>query len=296
MARFADTHAQEIRDMVQDGNTISEIAEAFQVSYGTVASSLKQLGLKAKRANARDKRPADPKITEEELRKLYLEDDLTVNEIATLKGTSRQTVYNTLDRYGIPRQKKSKIYRMFNEERVREILGTGVTATEAARQLGVPVSTLRKYAKDKGIKTRNELYADALTEENLRKWYLDEKMSMTEIAERIGCNYNTVSHACKKYGIKKSRKEIHETMKATMRERYGVDYAMESPEIQAKMRYSRSDGFIEKVRECEQIAPSMIQRGATISEIADELGCSYKKTRGMLVDLGLFTPKGQSSV
>lgn len=294
MANFAEKHEEHIKSLVAEGLTVSDIATRYSVSYGIVSNALRQLGLKAKRSHNRGSGTNDPKITKEELIRLYVDEDMTVGEIAQRKGTSRQTVYNTLERYGIPQRKKSKLNRVLDEDEVRKMLGSGMTAAAVAEAFGISPAALRTYAKEKGIPTRNARYASALTEENLRKWYIDEKKTMTEIANMVGCNYNTVSHACKKYGISKTRAEIHETMKATMRERYGVDYAMESPGIQQKMRYSRSPQFEEKKRVCEEVAPEMLRRGATISEIASELDCSYKKTRDMLVELGLFVGKENS--
>lgn len=302
MARFSEKHENEIRNLVSEGKTVPEIAQYFKVSYATAATGVKELGLKAQRSpwGAKGKRTQElsvagnpgpaTKISEEDLTRMYVDEDLTVGEIAEKCGVSRQTVYNTMERYGVPRQKKSRLRRMFDEEQVRKLMAQNITTTEAAEQLNVPTSTLRAYIKEADIPTRNQRYAEVLTEENLRQWYIEENQSLMEIAERVGCNYNTVSHACKKYGLEKSRKQIHDTMVATMEKRYGVKYAMENPEIQAKMRYSRSPEFEEKVKECKRKAPKMIERGATIADIAQELDCSYKKTREMLINLGLFTP------
>lgn len=299
MARFSEKHGEELKELITSGATVPEIAEHFNVSYATASTGIKELGLKAVRspwgtktaqASGSDETSSATKISKDELVRMYVDEDMTVGEIAKACGVSRQTVYNTMERYGVPRQKKSRIARMFDEQQVRKMMEQNMTATEAARKLDVSPSTLRSYIKEKNIKTRNERYAEALTKENLQKWYIDENQSLMEIAKKLGCNYNTVSHACKKFGLEKTRKQVHDTMVATMQARYGVNYAMENPEIQAKMRYSRSPEFAEKVEECGTIAPKMIENGATISEIAKALDCSYKKTREMLIDLGLFTP------
>lgn len=303
MARFAEKHENELRTMVEDGKTLPEIAEHFKVPYATASTGLKELGLKAARSawgTKTNKVPAaasaskpgpDTKISKEDLIRMYVDEDMTVGEIASKTGVTRQTVYNTMARYGVPRQKKSRVRRMFDEQQVRSLMDKNLTTTEAAEQLGVPVSSLRTYLKENDIQTRNSRYASVLTAENLQQWYIDENQSLMEIAERLGCNYNTVSHACKKFGLVKTRKQIHDTMVATMNKRYGVDYAMENPEIQAKMRFSRSPEFGVKIKECAKKAPKMIEEGATIADIAKALDCSYKKTREMLIDLGLFTPQ-----
>lgn len=302
MARFSQKHEDELKTLVEKGKTLPEIAQHFNVSYATASSGLKELGLKAQRSpwGANNTEPSNEvptshqtKISREDLIRMYVDEDLTVGEIAQKTGTTRQTVYNTMERYGVPRQKKSRIRRLFDEQQVRDMMSSNMTTTEAAAALDVSPSTLRSYIKEKNIKTRNERYAEALTEENLQKWYIEENQSLMEIANRLGCNYNTVSHACKKFGLSKTREQIHDTMKSTMRKRYGVDYAMENPEIQAKMRYSRSPEFQAKVDECARIAPGMLAEGSTIADIAKTLDCSYKKTREMLIDLGLFTPQNK---
>lgn len=304
MARFSQKHEAELKQLVGQGKTLPEIAQHFHVSYATASTGLKELGLKAERspwgsksgAAPKESRPSSQtKISKEELIRMYVDEDLTVGEIAQRTGTTRQTVYNTMERYGVPRQKKSRIRRLFDEQQVRDMMDANMTTTEAAKALDVSPSTLRSFIKEKNIKTRNERYAEALTRENLQKWYIDENQSLMEIADRLGCNYNTVSHACKKFGLVKTREQIHDTMKSTMRKRYGVDYAMENPDIQAKMRYSRSPEFQAKVDECAKVAPGMLSGGATIADVAAALDCSYKKTREMLIDLGLFTPQAPRS-
>lgn len=302
MARFSEKHEKELKELVEQGMTLPEIAKHFKVSYATASNGLKELGLKAKRSpwgtktvKAKEAHPGPAtKISKDELVRMYVDEDMTVGEIAEACGVTRQTVYNTMERYGVPRQKKSRIARMFDEQQVRNLMDRNMTTTEVAEKLNVSPSTLRSYIKEKNIKTRNERYAEVLTKENLQKWYIDDNQSLMEIAKKLGCNYNTVSHACKKFGLVKTREQIHDTMVATMRSRYGVSYAMENPEIQAKMRYSRSPEFAEKVKECKKVAPKMIAKGATISDIAKRLDCSYKKTREMLIELGLFTPSEEN--
>ena len=230
MARFSQKHEDELKTLVEKGKTLPEIAQHFNVSYATASSGLKELGLKAQRSpwGANNTEPSNEvptshqtKISREDLIRMYVDEDLTVGEIAQKTGTTRQTVYNTMERYGVPRQKKSRIRRLFDEQQVRDMMSSNMTTTEAAAALDVSPSTLRSYIKEKNIKTRNERYAEALTEENLQKWYIEENQSLMEIANRLGCNYNTVSHACKKFGLSKTREQIHDAQAIRRRLRDG---------------------------------------------------------------------------
>ena len=160
MARFAEKHENELRTMVEDGKTLPEIAEHFKVSYATASTGLKEFGLKAARSawgTKTNKVPAaasaskpgpDTKISKEDLIRMYVDEDMTVGEIASKTGVTRQTVYNTMARYGVPRQKKSRVRRMFDEQQVRSLMDyyRSCRATRCSRKFSAHLSQRERYS------------------------------------------------------------------------------------------------------------------------------------------------------
>lgn len=297
--RFAQKHENEIREMCEAGATCSQIAKTFGVAYTTASNGVKELELEAvkgKRGPQRDTLRASCAITEEEIRSMYIDQEMTTGQIATACGVSRQTVYNTLDRYGIDhserRTQKSASDELDPDLLRKMVIDKDMSVSAIAEELGISPHVVSRAIRKNDIPSRIKRYAGMLTEENLRQWYLEENRSLMDIAEQVGCNYNTVARACKRYGFEKTRQQISDTMTATMRKRYGVSYAVESEAIREKIRLSRSPEFKKKVAACEKIAPQMIEAGATVADIAIAIGCSYRKTRDMLVGMGYLKGDG----
>lgn len=96
--------ADELRELyINQGLTMTEIAERFNVSETTVRRRLNELNIIS--------RPRGPKgssdlphleLTEDVLRELYLERKLSIPQIAELYGWGRETVRQRFIEYGIP--------------------------------------------------------------------------------------------------------------------------------------------------------------------------------------------------
>lgn len=100
-------------------------------------------------------------IPEEELRELYLEKEMSSNEIAQEYGCSKRTILKRLRRYDIPRRTPGPERR------------------------------------------------DDITEEKLRRLYIEEKLSTRDIAEKLDTGRSTVYRKLKEYNI--STRDISES-------------------------------------------------------------------------------------
>ncbi len=85
-----------------------------------------------------------------ELKKLYIKESKSIREIAKILGCSKDMVYRSLGEYGIEVRSKARRsqLRVYEMAYLRnEIKGKGYK--QVAVELGVGVTTLRDYIRDK---------------------------------------------------------------------------------------------------------------------------------------------------
>ncbi len=104
------------------------------------------VGLKAKKG-----KPAIGKRPEKvELKKLYVKESKSIREIAETLGCSKDMVYRSLGKYGLEVRSKTRRsqLRVYEIDYLRdEIKNKGYK--QVAVELGVGVTTLRDYIRDK---------------------------------------------------------------------------------------------------------------------------------------------------
>lgn len=89
----------ELRARYEAGQTTTMLARHYHCSPTTIASHLRACG-----ATVRSSRFRPVQVSEEALRQLYLDERLSVAEIAEQLGVSVSTVYNKRRIYDIPRR------------------------------------------------------------------------------------------------------------------------------------------------------------------------------------------------
>lgn len=92
-----------------------------------------------------------------------------------------------------------------NRENLKKLyLKEGKTTREIAKILGCSFDTVRVRCKEFGIPLRNpgskKLEIDELT---LRRLYIKERKSMTEIAKIFNCAISAISMRAKRYGLQR---------------------------------------------------------------------------------------------
>jgi transcriptional regulator with XRE-family HTH domain len=96
--------ADELRELyTNQGLTMTEIAEQFNVSETTVRRRLNELGIISRSRGPKVSRDLSHlELTEDALRELYLERKLSIPQIAELCGWGRETIRQRLIENGIP--------------------------------------------------------------------------------------------------------------------------------------------------------------------------------------------------
>ena len=220
------------------------------------------------------------KLPEAQLRKWYCEDLIAPPGIAEMADCSRQTVMNALDAYGIPhisqRERQSALLDR-KREAIIKYAERNMSVDDIAEKVGVSTAALRTYAKDRGIAlTTHAKHQQMMTEENLRKWYLEEGMSQQNIADIVGCHYSAVARAMKKFNIPiKDRDGIVDSMRNTVKRKYGADAPFRCESIQKTRAMSHEMTFNGEKERILARANRLRDKGYSVKRAAEKIGISY---------------------
>lgn len=150
-------------------------------------------------------------LDEENLRKLYLGQKLTIGKIAERLGCLPDTVSARLKKYQIPVRSHSEEIggRKYpggklaglTKAHLRELYDDQwLTTTEIAKQYDCTGGLILLKLKELGIPLHTSNIR-GLDQENLRRLYIDKKMSAIQIGEILGTSDAGVLVALKRYGI-----------------------------------------------------------------------------------------------
>lgn len=139
---------------------------------------------------------------EENLRKLYCEEELTTREIGSELGCEGTTVAHWIREYDI---KKEEV-PWKDEETLRDLYwDEGLTQDEIAEKWGCGSTTIGSWMEKFGIERRSSSDWKAVDElrdgDRLRQLYHDEELTQGEIADLFGCEQATVSRWMRRHGI-----------------------------------------------------------------------------------------------
>lgn len=92
------------------------------------------------------------------------------------------------------------------KEQLKEAyLNQKLSIAQIAKQLNCSTGPVHRSLKEYKIPIRNLSEACAkipVSKKELKKWYFKEKLSMDEIAKRLGCHHTAIVYKFKKHGIK----------------------------------------------------------------------------------------------
>lgn len=217
-------HREQVLAWRKAGATIAEIAARLGCTHQAVSARLLTWGARRK---------PKPRPSARKLRRLYVEQGLSCSEIAKLLGRYTSTVTGWLKRAGIqarPRRKPiAESLRGRDEEIRRLYVDEWLSTQEIAERFGVARSTVARRLRALGVALRprgaegtrpdvlRRLKAGASDralrgapkrrrtpcDEELRRQYVDERLSSYEIAERAGCSQSAVLRSLKAAGIER---------------------------------------------------------------------------------------------
>lgn len=140
---------------------------------------------------------------ESTLRELYLEDRLSVSDLADELGCSKSTLYHWMDKFGIERrdpwEQRHADEPWRDADTLRDLYhGQGLDIQGVANELGCTYATAQKWMDRLDVERRTAGSYQQGTEpwhdeSTLRELYLDERMTMAEIADHFGCSLRAIS-------------------------------------------------------------------------------------------------------
>jgi DNA-binding transcriptional regulator LsrR (DeoR family) len=137
-------------------------------------------------------------LSDDELRRLYVEDGLTLREIGEMFGVSRQRVHQRMRKAGIKRKKK--VIKLNRRDLLRLYVREGLTQREVGQQLGVSGSSVSKEMRRHGISPRRG--AKRIEKDHLYKLYVTDGLFQREIAAKLGCTIPFVTDELRRHRIK----------------------------------------------------------------------------------------------
>ena len=151
----------------------------------------------------------------DELRRLYVNKQLTSIEIANLFSVSKPTILRTLNILKVPkRHGRGMSYAHPERKPTKEQLDKWLnkdleTLQGIANKLECDPSSVRNWAIEYGIDWDKTPWRQAMnreepvrpTRERLEDLYLNQGLSLYQIADLLGCSRTTITHRMKKHDI-----------------------------------------------------------------------------------------------
>lgn len=243
-----------------------DIASMFGVNKSKVHHFASNTGIKKPDGyhfQPEPKRGALDGITDEELKKLYIEQNLACDEIAVTFNVSKSVVATVLSRRGIHKPKELFIQKQ--KERNLEKYGVTTTLKLKSVQDKISETCLERYGTASvnsvgGKKACERLKENPLTEEekkaicDKRKETLQKQYGVDRICDIPGLRDKIGQTNLEKYGCKNpmQNEEVKERLKKTNLEKFGVENAMQHPEVRKKV--------FEKLQGTEKVNTSKQQK------------------------------------
>ena len=187
---------------LHENKSCRAIAKITGCSYSSVARRCRKYGI-IRRTSRHEKIKIDRAV----LRKLYVEERKTVDEIAGILSCNPTTILRRLNEHKIPVRRnriegltKQLIQKLYVKEHrstreIGKLCGCSRTAVQnRCREYGIPL-------RNPGGNQRFEI-----NEEMLRTWYIKDGRSVEQIAKKVGCCDRTIIERLKRFGFYDVRK------------------------------------------------------------------------------------------
>jgi len=139
----------------------------------------------------------------EEMRRLFLNEGLTLQQVAERMGVSRQAVHSRFTRAGIPTRRPDVVsLEVLNDTR-RMYEDEGFSIERIARHFGIKILLARKRLARAGAvihKSRRPIFT--FDRDLMYALYIKERLSLAGVSERLGVSQNVVIRELRLHGIK----------------------------------------------------------------------------------------------
>ena len=241
-----------LQELVERGLSTEEIASAAGYTVASVRDLMTRHGLVPV--------PVDPAENPEvrQVAFLYVEQDMTMVEVGAALGRTVAWVEHRLTQAGVPRRRGGTRTRDLDPDQVRELLDAGVSVVDIAQEVGRSVSTVYTFLAARGwrpasVPPRRRPTLPPLDVDTIRRLYVDEKHTLVEVGEMLGCNERRVRDAMDRAGISR------------------------------RPRKARPRSLLT----AETLTALYLDQGMSQAEIADKLGCTASGVHAALIRHGI---------
>lgn len=156
MKNIIELPLEEIRNLyLVEKLNCKEIATRYGVSSPTIRKRLRSLGVEIRKPQWPIYNGKKINIPIEVLKKLYYEDNWTLEEIAEIYFVRETTIRNYLKAYGLPRRKPGQRKKNLPINEIKELYLKGNTSSELAKMFNVGGTTILNLLREQGVQIRN---------------------------------------------------------------------------------------------------------------------------------------------
>ncbi|MBQ3946819.1 MAG: hypothetical protein II670_14630 [Alphaproteobacteria bacterium] len=141
-------------------------------------------------------------LDDEEIKKLYIEEELSTYQIGEKFGVYHSTINKRLKKQGIKVQDK-RIRNDLDDEEIKKLyIEEGLSTYQIGEKFGVSDSTIGRRLKKQGVKVQDKNIRNDLDDEEIKNLYIKDGLSTYQIGEKFGVSDVTISNRLKKQEIK----------------------------------------------------------------------------------------------
>lgn len=190
-----------------------EIAKIYRYNPSSIRYLLRKYKIRVRTLSEAKRGRFNIHIPKKELRKLYLDKKVSSPEIAKIYKCSKDTIRQRLKEYGIKTRTFSEANRaryginISKKELKKSYLEQKMSSPEIAKIYHCSPCTIRDLLRKYKIRVRTKseaiqlLYNINISKKELKKLYLEKKMSSPEIAEKFNCSPTYVRDKLKEFNI-----------------------------------------------------------------------------------------------
>jgi len=188
---------------ITEKRTLREIAKMFGCSNTLIRYRCLKYGIRL-----RSKGRKIFKIRKSVLQRLYVDEGRSLKNIGEILSCSSYTISNRCKQYGIYLVNRKKIKELNKPLLQKLYTMEGKTVREIAKIIGCSREAVRNRCKQCGIPLRptGSKALENINEQVLRRLYIKEGKSITEISKIFGCVVSTISQKVKRFGLKEELK------------------------------------------------------------------------------------------
>ena len=205
--RARDRRDEAIADLHRKGLSLAELGNRFGLAPATVSGILRKLGVSLRRG--RTGPPQYLKERSDEMVRLYTGEGLTLRQLSERFGISHERARQILMKAGVVRR---RVGVSITPDRVQELARLysegGLTLRQLGGRFDISGERVSHILEEAGVRPRR--IGESVTPEGLARrtveavrLYVEERLSLREIATRLGLTHPTVIRTLERAGVRR---------------------------------------------------------------------------------------------